>query len=161
MPAPKAATLKEDGWEPIADFDAATISARVPGHFFEAGLRHIARRGWIAPDGQHTVVELLQFPDHQAAYALETDLVAGPPQAFGKPEKSTATTTLTVPNLGDTTEDVTVQTFDSVEGHAGQVARRAVFRTGDVVAIVTATGPEKVGTVALDQEIMLQAELLR
>lgn len=159
LPAPKGAMAKEDGWEPVAGFESSIDSHSLPGQLYDAGLRRIAWRGWMTPDGQHTVVELFQFPDHQAAYALEESLATGLPRKAGKGEP--VVPIVTVPTLGDATEDVAMRKFDQVDGLPGQVGRRLVFRNGDVVAIVTTTAPKRVGDVPTDQVLLLQAEMLR
>ncbi|NUR29768.1 MAG: hypothetical protein HOV83_28620 [Catenulispora sp.] len=159
LPVPKGAVLKEDGWEPAKDFVSAMESASLAERLNDAGLRRIAWRGWTSEDGQHIVIELFQFPDHAAAYALENDLVAAVPRKVGKPE--TVVPKYTVPVLGDTTEDLAVRRFDTVEGLPGQIGRRAVFRSGDVVAVVTSTAPKKISDVSIDQVLLLQAEMLQ
>ncbi|MFL6117899.1 MAG: hypothetical protein ACJ786_42075 [Catenulispora sp.] len=159
LPAPKGAVVKEDGWEPVADFVSGVDSPSLPGRLNDAGLRRIAWRGWTMADGQHTVVELFQFPDHQAAYALEDSLTTGLPQRVGAGEA--VVPIVTVPTLGDATEDAAMRKFDKVDGLPGQKERRTVFRAGDVVAIVTTTAPKGVGDAPTAQVLLLQAEMLR
>ncbi|OLE20509.1 MAG: hypothetical protein AUG49_24885 [Catenulispora sp. 13_1_20CM_3_70_7] len=159
LPAPKGAVVKEDGWEPVTDFLSAIQSPVMPGRFYDAGLRRIAWRGWTTPDGQHTVVELLQFPDHDAAFTSEDVLKTWAPPKVGKREDGPPV--VTVPAFGDLTQEVAMRKFDEVDGLPGQVERRAVFRDGDVVAIVTTTAPKLVGDLPTDQVLLLQAEMLR
>ncbi|MFD0637992.1 hypothetical protein ACFQ9X_47010 [Catenulispora yoronensis] len=157
--APKGAVAVEEGWEKSSEFTDDILNAAIVGQLYDAGLQRIARRGWTAADGQHTVVELLQFPDHQAAYAVEKELAMGAPRKFGKAED--VVPTFTVPVLGDTTEEIAVRRFDTVDGLPGQMGRRAVFRNGDLLVVVTATAPVKVTDVAIDQVLTLQAEMLQ
>jgi hypothetical protein len=159
LPAPSGAAVKEDGWEPVADFEASMSGSDVAGRLSDAGLRHVARRGWRAPDGQHTVVELLQFPDHQAAYSVESMLDSATPAKAGRAESVVPTVTLA--SFGDETVTVAVHKFDQVDGLPGQIERRVVFQSGDVVAIVTTTAPGKVPDTPTEQVVMLQAQMLR
>jgi hypothetical protein len=159
LPAPSGAAVKEDGWEPVADFEASMSGSDVAGHLSDAGLRHVARRGWRAPDGQHTVVELLQFPDHQAAYSVESMLDSATPAKAGRAESVVPTVTLA--SFGDETVTVAVHKFDQVDGLPGQIERRVVFQSGDVAAIVTTTAPGKVPDTPTEQVVMLQAQMLR
>ena len=101
-------------------------SASLPERLNDAGLRRIAWRGWTSEDGQHTVIELFQFPDHGAAYALENDLASSIPRKAGKADS--VVPKYTVPVLGDTTEDVAVRRFNTVEGLPGQIERPSAVR---------------------------------
>jgi hypothetical protein len=159
LPVPKDAVLKEDGWESAEDFVSGMAGGSLTGQLNDAGLRRIAWRGWTSEDGRHLLVELFQFPDHSAAYALGAHLASAVPHKVGKAED--VVPKYTVPGLGDTTEDLAVRRFDTVEGLAGQIERRAVFRSGDVVAVVTDTAPPGVSDVSIDQVLLLQAEMLQ
>ncbi|GAA1997573.1 hypothetical protein [Catenulispora subtropica] len=160
LPVPKGAVLKEDGWEPAKDFAAGMDGAVLAGRLNDAGLRRIAWRGWVAKDGQHTVVELFQFADHAGAFAMEGDLESAEPRKAMNAED--VVPKVTVPGFGDDTADVAVRKFDVVEGAPGRIERRAAFRTGDVVAVVTTTAVKgDAGDVAIGQVLLLQAEMLR
>ena len=159
LPAPSGAVVKEDGWEPVADFESSLSGTEVSDHLYDAGLRHVARRGWSTPDGQHTVVELLQFPDHQAAYDVENDLAGATPAKADHAEL--VVPQVTIRGFGDETYNLAVHRFDQVTGLPGHLERRVVFQTGDVVAVVTTTAPAKVPDTPTEQVVMLQAEMLR
>ena len=159
LPAPTGVAPKEDGWERVADFESSLSGSDVSNHLYDAGLRHVAWRGWTAPDGQHTVIELLQFPDHEAASDVESMLDNASLAKAGKPEGGVPQ--VTVRPFGDLTQTVAVHEFDQVDGLQGQVERRVVFAGGDVVAIVTTTAPAGVSDLTTEQVAMLQAEMLR
>jgi hypothetical protein len=150
---------KEDGWESVADFDSSLTGTDAANHLYDEGLRHIARRGWSTPDGQHTVVELLQFPDHQAAFAVQGMLDSTTPKKAG--QQRNVVPQLTVPSFGDATFNVALRTFDAVDGLPGKEERRVVFGSGDVIAIVTATAPGTVPDVPTEQVVLLEAQMLR
>ncbi|WP_194925356.1 hypothetical protein [Catenulispora pinisilvae] len=159
LPAPDGAVPKEDDWESVADFGSSLTDADVSNHLYDAGLRHVARRGWTMPDGQHTVVELLQFPDHQAAYAVQDMVNDAALAKTGREEY--VVPVVTVSSFGDATFNVGVRTFDDVTGQPGHKERRVVFGAGDVVAVVTTTEPAAVPVVPTEQVAMLEAQMLR
>lgn len=157
--APVGLTPTEDGWEPVTDFDASLSGTNLPDHLADEGLRHVARRGWRTLDGQHTVVELLQFPDRQSAYAMQGMLDTASQAHAGKARD--VVPQLTVTSLGDYTFKTALRTFDEVDGMPGQRERRVVFESGDVVAIITTTAPAAVPDVPTEQVVLLQAQMLR
>lgn len=159
LPAPTGAVPKEDGWESVADFESSLSGTDVSGRLFDAGLRHVAWRGWSAADGQHTVIELLQFPDREAAFGV-VDALDGASLAKAGAAESVVPV-VTVRPFGDITRTVAVHKFDQVTNLPGQVERRVVFASGDVIAIVTTTAPAKVTDLPTEQVAMLQAEMLR
>jgi hypothetical protein len=158
VPVPKGAALKEDGWEPVADFGAGFAASDVGWQLADEGLRHVAQRGWTTPDGRHTVVELAQFPDHQAAFGVR-DLSGGAPRKVGRGVD--VLPPMDIPTLGETTYQTNIVEYDTVDGAPGQTERRVVFQTGDVIAIVTTTAPRKWSDVATEQVVLLEAEMLR
>lgn len=159
LPAPAGAVRKEDGWESIADFGSSLSGSDVSDHLYDAGLRRIARRGWTAADGQHTIIELLQLPDHDAAYGVHNLLDSASLSKAGSPEN--VAPEVTVRGFEDETYDLAVHKLDQVNGLPGHVERRVVFQSGDVVAIVTTTAPTGVPDTPTEQVVMLQAEMLR
>jgi len=159
LPAPTGAVPKEDGWEPVAGFESSISGSDVSNHLYDAALRHVAWRGWSAADGQHTVIELLQFPDDEAASDVEAMVDNASLAKASKPEG--AVPKVTVRPFGDLAQSVTVHKFDQVDGLPGQVERRVVFASGDVVAVVTTTAPAGVSDLTTEQVAMLQAEMLR
>jgi hypothetical protein len=158
VPAP-IGTVAKDDWEPISEFDAPLAETNIAGQLGDAGLRHVARRSWTTPDGQHTVIELLQFPDHQAAYGVQDKLDSTTPSKVGKPR--TVVPLLTVASFGDDTLKLALRTFDQVDGQPGKAERRVVFVSGDVIAVVTTTAPAGVSDVPTTQVVSLEAQMLR
>jgi hypothetical protein len=159
VPAPVGVVPKESGWEAVADFENSLSGSDVSGHLYDAGISRVAWRGWIAPDGQHTVVELVQFPDHEAAFSVAKLLDNASLAKASRPES--VVPELTVPGFGDDTSAVVIRRFDQVVGLPGQVERRVVFQSGDVVAIVTSTAPAKVSDTPTVQVALLEAGMLR
>jgi hypothetical protein len=159
LPAPTGVSPKEDGWERVADFESSLSGSDVSNHLYDAGLRRVAWRGWSAADGQHTVIELLQFPDREAAFGVASLLDGASPAKAGGAES--VVPQVAVRPFGDITRTVAVHKFDQVNGLPGQVERRVVVASGDVVAIVTTTAPAGVPDLPTEQVAMLQAEMLR
>lgn len=160
LPPPTGAVRKEDGWESVADFESSLSGDDVTDHWNDAGLRHIAWRGWTAPDGQHTLVELLQFPDADAAYSVYNVLGTADLAKVGKAETATPPE-VAIRGFDAETSNVAMHKFDQVTGLPGQVERRVVFQLGDVVAVVTTTAPNGAPDTPTEQVVMLQAEMLR
>ncbi|MEY9891822.1 hypothetical protein ABIA31_005494 [Catenulispora sp. MAP5-51] len=159
VPAPVGVVPKESGWEAVADFENSLSGSDVSGHLYDAGISRVAWRGWTAPDGQHTVVELVQFPDHEAAFSVAKLLDNAALAKASRPES--VVPELTVPGFGDDTSAAVIRRFDQVVGLPGQVERRVVFQSGDVVAIVTSTAPAKVSDTPTVQVALLEAGMLR
>ena len=159
LPAPTGAVREEDGWEPVADLESSFSGSDVSDHLYDAGLRRVARRGWTAADGQHTVVELLQFPDHDAAYGVCDMIDSADSAKAGGAEQGVSQ--VTVRGFDDETYNRPMHKFDQVNGLPGHLERRVVFQTGDVVAIVTTTAPTGSPDTPTEQVVMLQAEMLR
>jgi hypothetical protein len=159
LPTPTGAVRNEDGWESIADFESSLSGSDVSNHLYDAGLRRVARRGWTAADGQHTVIELLQFPDHDAAYDVDNLLDTANVAKAGSPEN--VVPQVTIRGFEDETYNLPVHKLDQVNGLPGHMERRVVFQSGDVVAIVTTTAPTGTPDTPTEQVVMLQAEMLR
>ena len=79
LPAPKGAKADAslrgtDGWLPtrtfLAQYADTAERKELAQKLTDAGLRHIAARGWTAPDGTHTRIYLLQFGTGVAADEL-------------------------------------------------------------------------------------------
>ncbi|MEY9934296.1 hypothetical protein ABH926_008961 [Catenulispora sp. GP43] len=159
VPAPVGAVPKESGWESVADFENSLSGNDVSAHLYDAGVRRVAWRGWVAVDGQHTVVELVQFPDHEAAFSVASLLDGASLAKASGPES--VVPLLTLPSFGVATSTAALHKFDQVSGLPGQVERRVVFQSGDVVAVVTSTAPRKVPDTPTEQVALLEAAMLR
>jgi len=159
LPTPSGAVRNEDGWESVADFESSLSGSDVSNHLYDAGLRRVARRGWTAADGQHTVIELLQFPDHDAAYNVDNLLDTATLTKAANAEN--VVPEVTIRGFEDETYNLAVHKLDQVTGLPGHIERRVVFQSGDVVAIVTSTAPTGTPDTPTEQVVMLQAEMLR
>lgn len=159
LPTPSGAVRDEDGWESIADFESSLSGSDVSNHLYDAGLRRVARRGWTAADGQHTVIELLQFPDHEAAYNVDNLLDTATLTKAANAEN--VVPQVTIRGFADETYNLAVHKLDQVTGLPGHMERRVVFQSGDVVAIITTTAPTGTPDTPTEQVVMLQAEMLR
>ena len=159
LPTPSGAVRNEDGWESVADFESSLSGSDVSNHLYDAGLRRVARRGWTAADGQHTVIELLQFPDHDAAYNVDNLLDTATLTKAANAEN--VVPEVTIRGFEDETYNLAVHKLDQVTGLPGHIERRVVFQSGDVVAIVTTTAPTGTPDTPTEQVVMLQAEMLR
>ena len=157
-------------WYSTAAFEAG-FPTNVTGEANDNGVRRIAATGWTTPDGAHTTIWLLQFPDALAAAKVDGGLVAEVPENFGPESVSDAESEDLVDVFGvadkDTpTTSVTVDHFSSVlkpggGTEAGQTGRLAHFSIGDTLAVIEMTAPAAVPDVPMNQIVTLQAELLR
>ena len=127
-------------------------------------MRRIAAEGWTTPDGQHTVVELLQFPDNYGASQFDDRLAS---DGLAK-----------LTDLDDTSEMVQFPDLDGTPGHidinhyktvksdapkliAPKEGRSASFTVGDVDVLIITTGPDHMPDVPTEQIVLLQAAMLR
>ena len=159
------------GWAVPKDFCASFIDTETAcSSLAERGLRRIAARGWTTPDGVHTMVWLLQFPDQSAASYADTTLPApmhtfSDVQAFDGPgpEAMVWGVGSTAATPGKTVPIAVYKTVLKADGSsAGALTGRfAHVALGDTVEVVETQGPKSVPETPTDQIVMLQAELLR
>ncbi|MET9483150.1 hypothetical protein [Streptomyces sp. NPDC006638] len=129
----------------------------------DAGLRHIAARGWTMPDGTSSRVYLLTFPSTSFTAAfLADELDQG--LEFGVPLKGSPETVLdeswTQEGAG---LEASVYAYEETEPYGSAQTRQAYVRAGDTLALVVHERPVKKGRAAavpFHQTLILQDQLL-
>jgi hypothetical protein len=172
LPAPKGATLDpkypaEGGWVTTEDFGKGFDTPdAVEEQLAVDGVRHIAARAWTTPDGQHTTIMVLQFPDETAAADYMVADPGGSP--FGFDGDDGAPGTVAVRDIANDQRPVDLHRYGSLtppavadsQQNAGFVGRIGMWEAGDTVVVVTTAAPKGVTDVPTIQVIQLQAELL-
>ncbi len=152
-----ALVLDPSGWYPTASYlKTMGNNALLRSEFSEYGMRHIAARAWIGPDGVRTEVYLLGFrSDNDASYVYLSDLNATRPTIAKSLDTDPP---VSPPGLLDAVEFTTL----SQKSAAGRPAvRMALFNLGDVEAVVVMSSPKTVPLVNFRQVTTLQGELLQ
>ncbi|MGW2298554.1 hypothetical protein [Streptomyces violaceorubidus] len=169
LPAPEGATADRklrgnDGWlrtetfldEYLEEADRDALRLQT----VDAGLRHIAARGWTAADGTHTRIYLLQFgtaaavddlitmqlaPYDRPAYAVRGAETVEPDEEF--PEAATS-------------DDVLTSFYAEAEPYGDEQVREAYLGAGDVMAVVLQSRAGGAEEVPFQQTVALQTRLL-
>ncbi|WOX23543.1 hypothetical protein [Streptomyces solicathayae] len=167
LPAPAGA--KPDpkltgGWVTTDQFFATYPKEALPGlkrEVAETALRHVAARGWTAPDGTVTRVHLLRF--NSVAFAEDFRDEALKTGVMGSMVLPTG-----VENWEDT-EDlasevkvpyVSAYGYDETVPYGAEQTRWSVIQAGDTLGVVTLSRKGGVATVPFQQTVALQAQLL-
>ena len=162
---PDAAYPGASGWYPVKDFlNGLAYADSLTGDLGEYGLRRIAAEGWTTPDGQHTVVELLQFPDNYGASRFDETLATnGLAQVTDRVDTGEV---VQFPDLDGTSGHIDIQHYSTVKSDAPKLiapkeGRSATFTVGDVDVLVITTGPAHMPDAPTEQIVLLQAAMLR
>jgi hypothetical protein len=169
LPAPKGAKADvalrgTDGWLAAKDFLAQYASADDREEFGQKltdnGLRHIAARGWTAPDGTRTRIYLLQFDTAEVvdelfspgliSYGSPAYALSGAPDATyddGYPEAARS-------------EKVTMSAFNESKPYGAEQVRQAYLSAGDTIALVVQSRKGTAKAVPFQQTVALQSQLL-
>jgi hypothetical protein len=173
---PKGATVDPAfpgaaGWYGVTQFTSAFGHAtELQGKFFQDGARRVAARGWTTPDGVHTTIFLVQFPDSQAAGQGDVTLVALAPVGFDDVGSADGAPQSNVANLDNADNAVLSVSVDryrkvlkpkSTDTDAGKTGRVAHFALGDTVVVIETVSPKAVTDVPTVQIVDLQAAMLR
>ncbi|MEU3982955.1 hypothetical protein AB0F77_23200 [Streptomyces sp. NPDC026672] len=169
LPAPEGATENRalrgrNGWLATKDFlaeypgkeDRGTIGQTLTDY----GLRHVAARGWTAPDGTSTRVYLLQF-----GTAVVADRVLGseltdyrlprfPVRGGGTYEHDEA-----FPEAAEA-EDITFVPYTEARPYGAEQVRGAYVGAGDTLAVIVQSRRGTVPAVPFQQTVALQSRLL-
>jgi hypothetical protein len=169
LPAPRGATETaklrgSDGWLATEDFlaefpfeeDRETLRLKLA----DAGLRHIAARGWTTEDGTRTRVYLLRFGTAEVVDNLFHEHLV----SDGYAEHQVRGTELSVFDE-ELSEDARV---DNVlhssqvepEPYGREQVRHAYLAAGDVLALVVQSGRGATPALPFHQTITLQSQLL-
>ncbi|MFI0944440.1 hypothetical protein ACH4Q9_00275 [Streptomyces sp. NPDC021086] len=169
LPAPEGAEADRalrgtDGWLEtetfLAEYAEESDRDELRQKVVDAGLRHIAARGWTTPDGTHTRIYLLQFgtavvvddlhamelaPYDRPAYAVRGTESVEPDEDFPKAVES---------------EDVLMSVYAESEPYGGEQVREAYLGAGDVLAVVLQSRAGGAEEVPFQQTVALQTRLL-
>jgi hypothetical protein len=168
LPAPKGATADAalrgtDGWLATKDFLAVygekDDREELAQKFTEYGLRHIAARGWITPDGTHTRVYLLQFDT-----AAVVDELTGQIAPYGGPGYQLRGAADSVPDdafpAKAQIEDIMHVVYTEAKPYGAEQTRHAYLAAGDVLALVIQDRKGAANPVPFQQTVTLQSQLL-
>ncbi|MEV0977032.1 hypothetical protein [Streptomyces sp. NPDC049915] len=169
LPAPPGATEDKTlrgtgGWLPtsafLAEFEEARSRTEIGGKLNDAGLRHIAARGWTTPDGTRTRVYLLQFNT--------AELVVG--QVFaGFVSSSSPVHQLRGAAASVFDDDFPVEagldevertSYTEIQPYGAEQVRQAYVSAGDVLAVVIQSRKGGAAAVPFQQTVVLQSQLL-
>ncbi|MFI2413078.1 hypothetical protein [Streptomyces sp. NPDC018947] len=169
LPAPEGATADralrgKDGWLPtdtfLAEYGDEYARDELRQTLVDAGLRHIAARGWTTSDGTHTRIYLLRFgtaavvdnlltmrvaPYDEPAYAVRGTEEVEPDEDFPEAVLS---------------EDVLSSVYTEPEPYGGEQVREAYLGAGDVLAVVLQSREGGAREVPFRQTVALQTRLL-
>ncbi|MFI1723274.1 hypothetical protein [Streptomyces sp. NPDC020489] len=169
LPAPeggKADTALDgkDGWLATKDFLAAYASKEEQGTVHDLltdhGLRHIAARGWTAPDGTRTRIYLLQFDTAAVADSLAQDQFTSslaPPYALRDAEDVGLDEAFPMKVEVD---NVQRYVYDEAKPFGAEHVRQAYLVAGDVLALVVQSRKGGAAAVPFQQTVVLQSQLL-
>ncbi|MFF7554789.1 hypothetical protein ACFZA9_18105 [Streptomyces olivaceus] len=169
LPAPEGATEDRalrgtDGWLEtktfLAEYGDESDRDAVRQKVVDAGLRHIAARGWTTPDGTHTRIYLLQFGTAAVVDELHTAQLApydGP--AFAARGTDTMDPDGDFPEAAGS-DDVLSSVYVEPEPYGAEQVRQAYIGAGDVLAVVLQSREGGAKPVPFQQTVALQGRLL-
>nr|WP_194279555.1 hypothetical protein [Streptomyces olivaceus] len=169
LPAPEGATEDRalrgtDGWLEtktfLAEYGDESDRDAVRQKVVDAGLRHIAARGWTTPDGTHTRIYLLQFGTAAVVDELHTAQLApydGP--AFVARGTDAMGPDRDFPEAADS-DDVLSSVYVEPEPYGAEQVRQAYLGAGDVLAVVLQSREGGAKEVPFQQTVALQGRLL-
>ncbi|RSN03929.1 hypothetical protein DMH25_22070 [Streptomyces sp. WAC 01325] len=169
LPAPKGAKADKalpgrDGWLAKKDFlsvygskeDRDDLGQVLTDH----GLRHVAARGWTAPDGTRTRIYLLQFDSGQVADVLQQDHLT----SYDSPNHALrgAAEVHTDEEFPSEAEVMNVRHYSYTESkpYGAEQVRQAYLVSGDVVGLVVQSRKGGAAAVPFQQTVILQSQLL-
>ncbi|WP_371653468.1 MULTISPECIES: hypothetical protein [unclassified Streptomyces] len=168
LPAPEGArpdpALRgDDGWLPTAVFlaqyekeDRAVFGQSL----VDNGLRHIAARGWVMPDGTRSRIFLLQFDTHALAERVQSRDVtrySTPYHAVLGAHYAELDTSFP---MEAQVEGTSRYPYNEVEPYGKEQVRQAYVLAGDVLAVVVHSRPGTAPAVPFEQTVVLQNQLL-
>ncbi|WUB68042.1 hypothetical protein OG852_25745 [Streptomyces sp. NBC_00582] len=168
LPAPVGAKEDKalagsDGWLATKDFLKEFEDTRrgdIEDKLVDAGLRHIAARGWTTPDGTSTRVYLLRFgsvavteqvlDDVFTTYDAPVYPVRGA-EAYERDEDFP---------LAPQSKNITLTPYTETKPYGGEQVRLAYLSAGDVLAMIVQTGKGTMPAIPHQQTVVLQSQLL-
>ncbi|MFJ8083348.1 hypothetical protein ACIQ6Y_22420 [Streptomyces sp. NPDC096205] len=168
LPAPKGAVEDKalrgsDGWlatkDFLAEFKGESSRDGFRQKLVDAGLRHIAARGWTTQDGTRTRVYLLQF---DTAAVVETEfsgLFSYSSPAYTVRGGEVAQFDEAFPEAAHVS-GVQRSPFVEVKPYGREQVRQAYLGAGDAVAVILQSRKGTVPAVPFQQTVVLQSQLL-
>ncbi|MFE0455429.1 hypothetical protein ACFW2D_30010 [Streptomyces sp. NPDC058914] len=168
LPAPEGATADKalsgsDGWLATKDFlkeFEETSREQIQEKLVDAGLRHIAARGWTTQDGATTRIYLLRF-----GTAVVTEGVFSEDfTAYGSPLYPARGADVyerdedfpVVPQ----SDDIDLAPYVESEPYGGEQVRLAYLSAGDVMAVIVQSRKGTMPAIPFQQTVVLQSQLL-
>ncbi|MGW1724786.1 hypothetical protein ACWCQK_17835 [Streptomyces sp. NPDC002306] len=169
LPVPKGATEDKalrgsDGWLATKDYlsEYAVDDERqeLGQKLVDAGLRHVAARGWTTPDGTRTRIYLLQF----GTAAVADKMYVSQAVPFGAPAYE-------VRGAAESTFDEAIAMQSTVRGinravyveakpYGPEQVRQGYVSAGDVLAVILQTRKGTAAAIPFQQTVTLQSQLL-
>ncbi|MER7927546.1 MULTISPECIES: hypothetical protein [unclassified Streptomyces] len=169
LPAPKGAEADAslrgtDGWLPTKAFLAQYADPEdrkdLAQKLTDDGLRHIAARGWTAPDGTHTRIYLLQFDTSAVADTLfSPGLISYDSPVF-------ALTGAPATSYDDAVSDkilanhVRASAYTESKPYGAEEVRQAYLSAGDTLGLIVQSRKGGAKKVPFEQTVTLQSQLL-
>ncbi|WP_443054585.1 hypothetical protein [Streptomyces sp. NBC_00334] len=170
LPLPEGATADrelrgKDGWLRtetfLSEYQEESDRDALRLQLVDAGLRHIAARGWTADDGTHTRIYLLQFGTAAVVDNLHTmELAPYDRPAYAVRGTETVESDEDFPEAAES-DDVLTSVYTEPEPYGGEQVREAYLGAGDVLAVVLQSRAGGAGEVPFQQTVALQTRLLR
>ncbi|MGW1211295.1 hypothetical protein ACWD5F_16860 [Streptomyces sp. NPDC002499] len=169
LPAPKGATEDKklrgaDGWLATKDFLAVYAEkddrTELAQKFVDAGLRHVAARGWTTADGTHTRVYLLQF----GTAAVVDEMFSADIAPYSSPGYTLRGAGASVfdedfPEAARL-EKIPHSAYVETKPYGAEQVRQAYLSAGDVLALVVQSRKGGAAAVPFQQTVTLQSQLL-
>ena len=169
LPAPEGATEDKalrgsDGWlatkDYLAEYELKEEREEIGQKLIDTGLRHIAARGWTAPDGTRTRIYLLQF---DTANVVETE--------FASDAVAFTTPTYQVRGAAEVLYDehypeaaavsnIARTAYVEAKPYGAEQVRQAYLCAGDVYAVILQSREGTAEAVPFQQTVVLQSQLL-
>jgi hypothetical protein len=167
LPAPKGAVEDKalrgtDGWLPTKTFLAEYQDGDRDDfgqQLVDAGLRHIAARGWTTPDGTRTRIYLLQFDTAAVVDRNFNDVFTFDSPPYAVRDADTMVLDEEFPDAAKVAQTSRVAFTEAKPYGAAQV-RQAYVGAGDVLAVVVQSRKGTAAAVPFQQTVTLQSELL-
>ncbi|MCN9244164.1 hypothetical protein NGF19_25855 [Streptomyces sp. RY43-2] len=168
LPAPKGAKadpklVGDHGWvKPevyLAEYASETDRDMLKTVLVDAGLRHIAARGWTMPDGTRTRIYLLQLENGRAADGLQRSEFSG----FNEPPhllRGSPATKMDQSFPESASKGVVLSTYVETKPYGAEQVRHAYLTSGDVIALIVQSRKGGAEQIPFQQTVVLQRQLL-
>ncbi|GHF80449.1 hypothetical protein [Streptomyces griseosporeus] len=168
LPAPKGAVEDKalrgtDGWLPtktfLAEYKDGWDQEDFGQKLLDAGLRHIAARGWTTEDGTRTRIYLLQFNTAAVVESGFGDVFSYSSPAYAVREADVAVFDEDYPEAAQVS-GVQRSVFVEAKPYGPVQAREAYVGAGDVMAVILQSRKGTAPAVPFQQTVTLQSQLL-